>query len=186
MNLVRLILVPEGELSDQQKYGIGELNRQCFSDVDPQEGEECFFAESFARILAYDNDELVGCLTLHKRNIEFDKKEILVGGAVGACVTEHMRGKGIGVRLMKKGLAVLERHNCDVACLNANPIKRKIAYGIYKKLGFRFMRRKISFEDKHGNIRYDTGTMFIPLHSKELFDYIMKSKKTFHYGKGYW
>lgn len=56
MNLVRLILVPEGELSDRQKYGIVELDRQCFSDVDPEEGEECFYSENFARILAHDNE----------------------------------------------------------------------------------------------------------------------------------
>jgi len=154
--------------------------------VDPEEVEECFYAESFARILAYDNDELVGCLKLHKRNIEFDEKEILVGGAVGACVAAHMRGKGIGIRLMKNGLTILKKHNCDVACLNADPINRKISYELYKKLGFRLMRRKISFEDKHGNIRYDTGTMFTHLNSKELFDHIMNSKKTFYYGKGYW
>lgn len=186
MSLIKLILVPENELSDQQKQGVLKLEDQCFGDVDPKEGEECFYAAIFARILAYANEELVGYLILHKRNVEFDGRKIFVGGAVGACVVEHMRGKGLGIKLMKKGLAVLKKQNCDVACLNADPTNRNAAFELYNKLGFKLMDRKISFEDIYGNIRYDTGTMFIPLNSQELFNHITHSKKTFNYGKGYW
>jgi len=186
MDSIKLILVPENRPSDQQKQGIIGLQRQCFGDVDPLEAEECFCAESFARILAYSNEEVVGCLTLHKRKIEFDGRNVFVGGAVGACVAEHMRGKGIGTKMMKKGLEILKEEGCDVVCLNADPINRKVAFELYKKLGFKLVGRKISFEDIHGNIRHDTGTMFKPLRSQELFNHIMNSKKTFHYGKGYW
>ncbi len=186
MSLIKLILVPEDELSDQQKQGVLKLERRCFGDVDPKEVEECFYAEVHARILAYSNEELVGYLILHKRNIEFDDREIIVGGAVGVCVAECMRGKGIGKRLMKKGLAVLKKQGCDVACLNADPKNRKAAFELYKKLDFKLMERRISFEDIHGNIRYDTGTMFIPLNSNSLFNHIMNNRNTFHYGKGYW
>jgi len=186
MSLIRVILVPEIKLSDQQKQGIEALERLCFSDVDPKEGEEYFYAESSGRILAYHDDELVGYLILHKRDIEFDGREIVVGGAVGACVAEHIRGRGIATKMMKMGLEALKEQKCDVACLNADPLNRKIAFKLYKRLGFRLMERKISFEDIHGRIRYDTGTMFIPLCSKKLFDHIMNSNKTFHYGKGYW
>ncbi|MCK4477205.1 GNAT family N-acetyltransferase [Candidatus Bathyarchaeota archaeon] len=184
--MIKVILVPEIKLSNQQKQGIEELERLCFSDVDPKEGEECFCAESFARILAYNNNELVGHLILHKRDMKFDGRKVVLGGVVGACVTEHMRGRGIATKMMKKGLEVLRKQKCDVACLNADPVKRKTAYRLYQRLGFKLMKRKISFEDIHGNIRYDTGTMFILLRSKEIFNHIMNSNKTFHYGKGYW
>ena len=186
MSLIKLVLVPEDELSDQQKQGVLELERQCFGDVDPKEGEECFYAEVHGRILAYSREELVGYLILHKRNMEFDGREIIVGGAAGACVAECMRGRGIGERLMKKGLAALKKQGCDVACLNADPKNRKAAFELYKKLGFKLMEKRISFEDIHGNIRYDTGTMFIPLMSRELFNHIMNGKNIFHYGRGYW
>ncbi|MCJ7767509.1 hypothetical protein MUP79_03860 [Candidatus Bathyarchaeota archaeon] len=56
----------------------------------------------------------------------------------------------------------------------------------YEKLGLRLMNRKISFEDKHGNIRYDYGTMFIPTCSETTYQHIMNNDKTVHYGKGYW
>lgn len=48
------------------------------------------------------------------------------------------------------------------------------------------MNRKVSFEDKHGKMRYDKGTMFIPICSKIIYHHVMNSDKTFHYGKGYW
>jgi ribosomal protein S18 acetylase RimI-like enzyme len=186
MGLIELVLVPEDELSDQQKQGVLELERQCFGDVDPKEVEECFYAEVHARILAYFSEKLVGYLLLHRRKIEFDGREIIMGGTVGACVAVGIRGRGIGKMLMKKGLAVLKRQSCDVACLNADPENRKAAFELYKKLGFKLMERRISFEDIHDNVRYDTGTMFTPLNSRELFNHIMNSKSTFHYGKGYW
>lgn len=184
--MIRIRLVFEDFLTDEQKAGIEGLERQCFSDVDPEEGEECFYAESFARILAYSNGELVGHLVLHKRNIEFDGKRVILGGTAGVCVAEHMRERGIATKMMKKGLEVLKEQECDVACLNADPLKRKTAFELYKKLGFKLMDRKISFEDIHGNMRYDIGTVFIPICSKEIFNHVMSNDKTFHYGRGYW
>jgi hypothetical protein len=53
-------------------------------------------------------------------------------------------------------------------------------------MGFKLMRRRISFEDAHGKIRYDKGAMFVPICSREIYAHIMSSRKTFHYGKGYW
>lgn len=186
MILIRFLLVSENDLSDEQRQGIEHLEKRCFGDVDPVEVEECFYAESFARILAYKGDKLVGHLLLHKRDIEFDGREVVVGGAVGACVVEVMRGRGIATKMMKKGFEVLRTYDCDVACLNADLVNRRIAFELYKRLGFELMEREISFEDTHGRTRYDTGTMFIPLRSKELFNHIMNNEKTFHYGKGYW
>ena len=140
-SLITLILVPEDELSHHQKQGVLELERQCFGDVDPKEGKEYFYAEVNARILAYLAKKLIGYLILHQRKVEFDSREIIVGGAVGACVAVGMRGRGIGERLMKKGLVALKRYGCAVTCLNADPEKRKTAFELYKRLGFKLMER---------------------------------------------
>jgi GNAT superfamily N-acetyltransferase len=184
MDNIKVLVVSENELTDQQRLGIGNLERQCFSDVDPKEAEECFYAKSFGRILAYSDDRLVGHLMLIRRNIEFDGRKVSLGGVAGACVTENMRGKGIATKMIKKGLEVLRKEKCDVACLNVDLSKK--AYKLYEKLWFRLMNRKISFEDIHGNIRCDNGTMFIPICSEEIYNYIMRSDKIFHYGEGYW
>ena len=42
MSLIKLILVPEDELSNQQKQGVLELERQCFGDVNPKEGKALY------------------------------------------------------------------------------------------------------------------------------------------------
>jgi len=181
---MKIILVSESELTAQQRIGIDELERQCFRDVDQKEAEECFYAESFARIVAYSNDKLVGHLRLFKRDIEFDRRKVALGGIGGVCVSEDMRGKGIATKMIQKGLKVLKEKKCDVACLNAD--LSKSAYKLYEKLGFRLMSRAISFEDINGKVRYDTGTLFIPLCSKSIYSHIINSDKTFHYGKGYW
>lgn len=184
LNDLKIVVVSDNELTDKQKLGIDKLESQCFSDVDAEEAEECFYAESFVRVLAYSNNEPVGHLRLFRRNIEFDGRDVILGGIGGVCVAEHMREKGIATKMMRKGLKVLRERKCDVACLNADLSKN--AYKLYEKIGFRLMSRKISFEDIHRKIRYDDGTMFIPVCSKEIYHHLMNSDKTFHYGKGYW
>jgi GNAT superfamily N-acetyltransferase len=180
----RIILIPEAKLNEEQRRGIDKLLKHCFSDVPEEEIEECFIAESFGRVLAYKNDVLVGHLRLFKRRVEFDGRELILGGIGGTCVLEDVRGKGIATKLIKKGVGVLKVEKCDVACLNAD--LSKTAYKLYEKLVFLLMKRKISFEDIHGRTRYDCGTMFIPICSKEIYQHIMSSDRTFHYGKGYW
>ncbi|MBI4163176.1 MAG: GNAT family N-acetyltransferase [Candidatus Aenigmarchaeota archaeon] len=161
------------------------LQHHCFSDVDQEYIEECFsFFEGFGILIAIVDDRVVGQAELFKRNIKFNGKKVVLGGIGSICVHQDMRNKGIATKLIRKGLAILKEKKCDVACLNAD--LSKTVYKLYEKIGFKLMKRKISFEDVHGNLRYDTGTMFIPICSKQLYNHIMKSNETFHYGKGYW
>ena len=58
--MIRILLISETELTDKQRLSIQFLEKQCFSEVDPEEAEECFYAETLARILAYNGKDLVG------------------------------------------------------------------------------------------------------------------------------
>jgi len=176
--------VPEDGLKLEQKTAVEALLTHCFSDVSQEDIDECFIAKSFARVLAYDGTSVVGHLSLFKRHVKFEGMGVILGGLGGVCVSESRRRRKIGTGLMKKGLQVLKDEGCDVACLNAD-LKKK-ADKFYEKIGFKLMNRQISFEDAHGKTRYDTGTMFISVCSKEIYNQLMNSKKTFHYGKGYW
>jgi predicted GNAT family N-acyltransferase len=182
--MYKTLLISEETLSDEQKLRVEELMKQCFSHVDAREAEECFCAESFARILAYSSDKLVGHLRLFKRNIEFDRMHVALGGIGGVCVSEDMRRRGIATRMVREALKVLKHEKVDVACLNADLSRN--GHRFYERIGFRLMDRRISFEDVYGKIRYDDGTMLIPICSKEIYEQIMRSDKTFHYGRGYW
>ena len=186
MNSIEFSLIQENILSSALQHEIGALEHYCFGHIDPIELEECFYSEIWARICAFSQHELIVHLILHKRDIIFEGKPIIIGGAVGVCVKSQMRRKGVAERMMKIGLKALINEECDVGCLTVDLEKGKEAIKLYTKLGFVMMPRQISYEDSHGKIRYDSGSMFIPLGSVEKFTFIMESPATFHYGRGYW
>lgn len=166
------------------QQAIDQLNKECFSDVDPQEVTENFIAEPFGYTFATDINQIIGRLALFKRPIKFANQDIVLGGMGGVCVSTAYRHQGVATEILKHGLSVLHDEGCDIACLNVD-LEKKI-YGVYEKLGFRMIEREISFENVHGTTIYEPGTMFIPICSPKIYDLIMHSTETFHYGKGYW
>lgn len=181
---IKIKTILESELSQKELQEIKILHAECFADVSHEEIEEDFIAKSFACIIAYKNGAVVGTLRLFKRLNDFEGRKFTLGGLGGVCVTQKERGQGIASKMCQGGLIKLKEEGCDVACLNVDLIKK--VYGLYEKLGFKFMEREFSFTNSKGVKKYDTGTMFIPLNSKEVYDLIMRSKETFHYGVGYW
>jgi predicted acetyltransferase len=177
-------VVPEGQFSAAQLKAIEKLQQECFGDIPQKEKDEDFIAESFARVFTYENNKIVGILRLFKREVEFSGRRIVLGGMAGTCVTEKERRKGIATKMLKKGIRILKKENCEIACLNVD--LKKEAYKVYERLGFRLMEREVSYENSRGEIKRDKGTMFMPITSQEAFDFVMNSKKTFHYGRGYW
>src|SRR5712691_8162924 len=183
---LEVIFVRLSELSSGQIRRIKELQKECFSHVSREEIEECFIAEGFGWIFAYENMIIVGQVELYSRMVLFEGKQVSLGGLGGTCVTATARNRGIAKMIVKKGLEILAHENkSDVACLNAD-IKHHTNGGLYYQLGFRLMKRKVSFEDLHGKTRYDIGELFIPLCSQKTYAFIMKSDETFHLGRGYW
>lgn len=177
-------IVDETDLSPIQLGAKKSLEQECFGDVDAQEIEENFIAAPFGRIFALYRGVIVGMLSLYLREVKFDGKSILVGGLGGVCVTKPERSKGVATEMLYEGLAILKEMGCDVACLNVD-LEKKL-YGLYEKVGFVMMKRNISYENIHGEIVRELGTMFRPIGSQKLFDLIMHSSSTFHYGRGYW
>jgi len=113
--LIKIHTVNEGELTSQQRRDFDSLRDTCFSHVDPVEAEECFYAESFSRILTYDGEKLVGILRLFKRDVVFDGKDVALGGIGGVCVLPGFRSRGIGSRMVVEALQVLRSESVDVA-----------------------------------------------------------------------
>jgi len=181
---LNIVYVSKDKITNSQQKEISRLQDECFGDVSNDEIKEHFFIEGFAMLLAYYKNKLVGILELHKRKCEFNGVNFLLGGAAGVCVTKCMQRKGIATKLMKEGLKTLRENKCDVACLNID-FERQM-YSLYEKIGFKFMDRAISFDDIHGKRIYEKGAMFIPVCSPKIYDHIMNSRKTFHYGRGYW
>jgi len=183
---LEVVFVRLSELTSGQIQRIKELQKACFSHVNRKEIEECFIAERFGWIFAYENAVIVGQVELHSRTVLFDGRQVSLGGLGGTCVTAAARNRGIAKAMVEKGLEILRHEKkSDVACLNAD-IEHYPNGGLYQQLGFRLMKRRISFEDAYGETRHDIGELFIPLCSQETYDFIMKSDRTFHLGRGYW
>ncbi len=179
------VFVKTGGLSQAQKHGIDKLHAECFKHISQKEIRECFFAQGFGRILVYADNLIVGEVELFLRPVYFQGMEILLGGVAGTCVTRSERHKGIGKAMVSRGLDILRERKCDIACLNAN-VRKYPRGGLYYSLGFRVMKRRVSFEDVYGRMRYDTGEMFVPVCSLAIYNTVMTSEKIFHIGRGYW
>lgn len=177
-------LVKAAELTPDQQAGLDTLNAECFSDVPTQEITDNFIAEPFAYLFAMIGKEMISRMELFKREVVFAGQKVILGGIGGVCVTTPHRHHGIASSMLKRALLILREEKCDVACLNVD-LEKKI-YPIYGKLGFTVMKRKISFENVHGEIIREPGSMFIPICSPEKYELIMNSAETFHYGRGYW
>ena len=182
---MEVVFASSNQIAAHQRKRLRDLQEECFTHVSREEIEECFIAVGFGWILAFENQTIVGQVELHKRTLQFDGKQMLLGGLGGTCVTTSARGRGIAKAIVKKGLEVLAEEKCDVACLNAD-IRNHPNGGVYSQLGFRVMKRRISFADVYGGKRCDSGELFAPVCSKEIYDLIMNSRKTFHVGRGYW
>lgn len=177
-------LVKAGELTPDQQAGLDALNKECFSDVPDKDVQEDFIAEPLAYLFAMIGKEMISRVALFKREVQFSGQTIILGGIGGVCVATAHRHHGVASSMLKRALLILRQEKCDVACLNVDPEKK--IYPVYEKLGFTLMKRETSFENVHGNIVHDQGTMFIPLCSPEKYELIMNSTETFHYGRGYW
>lgn len=183
---VTIQVVPIADVTAAQLGAVTRLNNDCFHDVPQADSEEDFITgdATIARVFAFADGQMVGNLAVKRREIDFDGHHIVLGGVAGVCVGSAWRRQGIGRRMVARALEVLDAEGCDIACLNAD--ETKTAYKLYEDLGFAFMRRPISFENVRGEVKYDTGTMFRPIHSQVLYDLVMNSQATFHYGRGYW
>jgi predicted N-acetyltransferase YhbS len=182
---MKLVYVDARKLSRSQKRRIKELQQECFSRVSRKEIAECFIAKGFGWVLALQGNAIVGQIELFSRKVEFEGRRILLGGLGGTCVTVRTRNRGLGSTLVRKGIEILRQKKCGVACLNAN-IKDYPSGGLYYRVGFRLMRRPISFTDVRGKMRHDAGEMFAPICSNNVYESVMNSHTIFHMGRGYW
>ena len=181
---IEIEYIKSTELTSTHQAALVVLNNECFGDVSQTSIDEDFIAEPIAYIFAKNDGVIIARLAVFKRKVVFNNRDIILGGMGGVCVTENMRHKGVASMMLKQGLEILKSEKCDIACLNVD-LDKKI-YSVYEKLGFMMMPREISFENVNGEIVKELGTMFIPVCSSEIYDLVMNSSTTFHYGKGYW
>lgn len=187
---VRVLVVHSAELTEAQRSAMHALQVTCFSDVPYEKLMEDFVAESFARVLAYlgdGGDELVGCVSVFRREVEYEGRRLVLGGFGGTCTRADLRKRGIGTRVCRAAAGLLREEGCDAAFLAAAPGTEHF----YGRFGYVPLGGPYTFVNAHGVIKqpetWDDG-MLAPVCSRALFETILRGRSPLHLGpeKGYW
>ena len=186
---VRVLVVRSDEMTPEQRAAMHALQVACFSDVPYEELMEDFVAESFAKVLAYagGGGELVGCVSVFKREVQYEGRRVVLGGFGGTCTRADLRRRGIGARVCRAASELLRGEGCDVAFLAAAPGTERF----YGQFGFVPLGKPYTFVNARGVTKrpdtWDDG-MLAPVRSRALFETILRGQSPLHLGpeKGYW
>lgn len=186
---MRVLVVRAEHLTDEQRGHVRELQSRCFANVPYEALMEDFVAESMAKVLAYHEGGLAGCVSVFRRLIEYEGRSITLGGYGGTCTREDMRGRGVGTRVCQVAMDVLRRERCDIAFLAVG--KKSGTAAFYERLGFVLLGKPFTFVNARGLTKTPSGDdvgMLAPVSSQELFDLVMAGSAPLHLGSepGYW
>lgn len=184
-------LVYQDDLTAVHRQDVRDLQDLCFPD-DPedeiQENMEYFVARSIAKVLAYSAGELLGCVSVFRREIQHEGREIILGGFGGTCTREDVRGRGIGTTVCQVAMDCLRREGCAVATLAVDPESGTDRF--YERFGFALLGKPFIFVTARGERKIPERdvAMLAPVLSRELFEHIMRSRSPLDIGpeKGYW
>jgi len=145
--------------------------------------QEKFFSQPRAWILVFEESDIIGRIMLHKRKIEFNKKDIILGGIGGVCTRLDKRNQGIATMMLERAMKILKKWDCDLAYLCAE-IKKTGA--LYDQIGFVPLNRPYTFYGRSGKLHEQNNGMIAPINSREIFEEVLRSKDKLHLGNGNW
>lgn len=145
--------------------------------------DEKFFSQPKAWILAFEADEIIGRVLLHKRTITFGRKKIILGGIGGVCTRKDKRNQGLASIMLKEAIAILKEWDCDIAYLCADIEK---SGSLYSRVGFIPLNRPYSFHGRSGKLHEQHNGMIALLNSREIFEEVLQAQEIFHIGSGNW
>ena len=147
------------------------------------ENKEKYFSQPKAWLLVFEGDQITGRTLLHRRKIEFDGKEVILGGVGGVCTHKEKRRRGIATMMLKEAMEILKKWGCGVAYLCTNPEKTG---SLYSQVGFVPLKKPYTYYGRSGKLYKDDYGMIAPVNSTELFEKILHSQQKLHLGTGNW
>lgn len=145
--------------------------------------QEKFFSRPKTWILVFEGDEIIGRILLHKRNITFDKKYIILGGIGGVCTRKDKRTQGIATMMLIQAAKILKKWDCDIAYLCTEIEKTG---SLYRRVGFFPLNKPYNFYGQSGRLHEQNNGMIAPLNSRKIFNEVLRSKQKLHLGPGNW
>lgn len=174
---VDIVVVEENEVTPAQENEMLRLQIACFSDqVTAEEVEEDFDRPPIARVLAYHLDELIACVEVFKREVEYGEQTIILGG-FSPCTRKDLRGQGIGTLVCKAAMDYLRGQGCDIAFLSVDTERE--THPLYQRLGFRMLTKPFVYANIRGELKESDGGMIAPLCSPGLFESVLQGDVQF-------
>ena len=142
---------------------------------------EIYYSIPEGYVVAYDGEEIIGCVNLLKRQITFENTTILLGGLGGVCVKQESRNKGIAKEMLTMAMEQLKKWNCDMAYLCTESASK-----LYEFFGFVNLNREKKTIGKSGKEYVSSDAMIASVCSKEKFDLVLHSHSIFDIQGGDW
>jgi len=145
--------------------------------------KEKFFSQPKAYLLAFEQDEIIGTILLHKRRVKHKRQVMILGGLGRVCTRKDRRSQGIATMSLEDAVKILKTCKCDVAYLCANIEKTG---PLYEEVGFVPLNKPYTYYSRSGRLYEGTSGMIAPINSSKIFKEIIGSKEKFHIGNGNW
>jgi predicted N-acetyltransferase YhbS len=132
-------------------------------------------------LLAMQEEDVIGGLTLFKRSIPFKNKKIILGGVGGVWTRRDKQKMGVASAVIREAFHVLKQNNCEIVFLNTELDKLG---DFYKKFGFHILPREYTFLGKSEKRYIETDGMIANISNESLFKEILDSSEPFDIGRG--
>lgn len=181
----RVSVVDEHDLSPTEAHDMTRLQGSCFQ-LPVEELEEDFSRPSIARVLAYEQANLVGCAEVFRRFVAYQGVRIDLGGFGGVCTRADRRRQGIGSRVSLEALEYLRHLGCAMAFLAVNVSAG--THRFYERFGFRLLPRPFVYANSKGALKQSEGGMIAPLCAPPLYEQVITGSTPFALTPehGYW
>ncbi|UCE41824.1 MAG: GNAT family N-acetyltransferase [Candidatus Aminicenantes bacterium] len=145
--------------------------------------QEKFYSKPKTWILAFEKEQIIGRILLHKRIIRFNERDIILGGIGGVCIRRDKRNQGIATKMLELAMKILTKWDCDIAYLCADIEKTG---ALYEKVGFVPLNRPYTFYGQSRRLHEQNNGMIAPINSRKIFNRVLRSRKKLHLGNGNW
>ena len=147
---MRIDIFPEYQVSANLHANITALRNENFPDysVPRSYGKQL----PNLRVLAFEEEKLVGYLGIDHRVMRFGQTPISTFGVIDLCVDSRLRGQGIGTLLLEKVEGVALSAEINALILMADD------HRIYEKFGFELFNAECSWLRIDEHQQYGVGT----------------------------
>ena len=151
-----------------------------FSQSYKQHHQLYYSSKPIWQMLVWDNNQLVGSLSIVKRVIDQPMK-LIIGGIGNLGVKQEFQNKGLATKMLNKTNQFLEKNNFNFSLLFCVERLKEI----YINAGYVQIDKPVTFINDKGEIENEEVALFFPISLDQKSISLIKSKGLF-IGQGSW